>query len=179
MKSFVCRGCMNPVTSTGRTSVDIGVNANLQLVDKFFRWHVECKWRCWCSCGDQNSNWWNKFRQLVPLLINKDISLIVRGRLYSSCVQSSMLHGSETWPVRKSNEVKLQRAEMRMVRWMCGVKLQDRVPSKGLRERLGLDNIILILQENRLRCYGHVLWKEGNNACVFISFLHDCIMTFF
>jgi len=23
-----------------------------------------------------------------------------------------------------------------MVRWMCGMKLQDRVPSKGLRERL-------------------------------------------
>ena len=27
----------------------------------------------------------NKFRQLVPLLANKDISLKVRGRLYSSC----------------------------------------------------------------------------------------------
>jgi len=34
-----------------------------------------------------------------------------------------MLHGSETWPVRKENEVALQWAEMRMVRWMCGVKL--------------------------------------------------------
>ena len=44
---------------------------------------------------------WNKFRQLVPLLTNKDVSLIMRGRLYSSCVRSSMLHGSETWPVRK------------------------------------------------------------------------------
>jgi len=44
--------------------------------------------------------------------INKDISLIVRRRLYSSCVESSMLHGSETWPVRKENEVALQRAEM-------------------------------------------------------------------
>ena len=35
----------------------------------------------------------------MPLLTNKDVSLIMRGRLYSSCVQSSMLHGSETWPV--------------------------------------------------------------------------------
>jgi len=35
---------------------------------------------------------------------------------------------------------------MRMVRWMCGVKLQDRIPSKGLRERLGLDDIISVLQ---------------------------------
>jgi len=35
--------------------------------------------------------------------------------------QNHMLHGSETWPVRKENVVALQRAEMRMVRWMCGV----------------------------------------------------------
>jgi len=60
------------------------------------------------------------------------------------------VNGSETWPVRKENEVALQRAEMRMVRWMCGVKLQDRIPSKRLRERLELDDIILVLQRNRL-----------------------------
>ena len=46
-----------------------------------------------------------------------------------------MLHGSETWPVRKEDVVALQRAEMRMVRWMCGVKLKDRLLSKELRER--------------------------------------------
>ena len=78
---------------------------------------------------------WNKFWQLVALLINKDVSLIMRGRLYSSCVRSSMLHGSDTWPVRKENVVALQRAEMRMVRWMCGIKLKDRFPSKALRYR--------------------------------------------
>jgi len=41
-----------------------------------------------------------------------------------------VVYGSETWPIRKENEVALQRAEMRMVRWMYGMKLQDRVPSK-------------------------------------------------
>ena len=85
---------------------------------------------------------WNKFRQWVPLLINKDISLIVRWRLYSSCMQSSVLHGSETWPVWKENKV---------VRWMCGVKLQGRVQSKGLRERLGLDDIILVLESCQVK----------------------------
>jgi len=34
-----------------------------------------------------------------------------------------MLHGSETWLVRKENEVALQRAEMTMLRWMCEVKM--------------------------------------------------------
>jgi len=36
--------------------------------------------------------------------------------------------------IRKENEVALQRAEMRMVRWMCGMMLQDRIPNKGFRE---------------------------------------------
>jgi len=55
-----------------------------------------------------------------------------------------VLHESETWLVRKENEVALQRAEMRMVSWMCGIKLKDRFPSKELRETA------LVLQQNTL-----------------------------
>jgi len=36
MKTFVCRGCVNPVTGTGCTSVYIGINANLEFMDKFY-----------------------------------------------------------------------------------------------------------------------------------------------
>jgi len=89
---------LNPVINTGHTSVDIGASANLEVVDKF------------CYLGDmlrvdgdadaaveaRIRIGWNTFRQLVPLITNRDISLIRRGRLYSSCVRSSMLHGSET-----------------------------------------------------------------------------------
>jgi len=88
MRSFICRGCSNAVISTGHTSVDIGASANLEVVDKF------------CYIGDILSVdgdadaaveaririGWNKFRQLVALLISRDISLIKRGRLYCSCV---------------------------------------------------------------------------------------------
>jgi len=89
--SFICRGCLNPVTSAGFTSVDIGASAKLcELVDKF------------CYLGDMLSSdgdtdaaveaririGWNKFRQLVTLLTNKDVSLVIRGKLYSSCVRS-------------------------------------------------------------------------------------------
>ena len=35
MKSFVYRGSMNPVTGTKCSGVDIGVNANMEFVDKF------------------------------------------------------------------------------------------------------------------------------------------------
>ena len=64
----ICSGCLNPVTSAGRTIVDIAASAKLELVDKF------------CYLGDMLSvdgdadaavearirTGWNKFRQLVP-----------------------------------------------------------------------------------------------------------------
>jgi len=88
MKSCSCGGCLNPVTSTCRTSVDIGASANLELVDKFFYLGDMLS-----VDGDADAAveaririGWNKFRQLVPLLTNRDITLIRRGRLYSSCV---------------------------------------------------------------------------------------------
>ena len=58
----------------------------------------------------------------------------------------------------------LQRAEMRMVRWICGVKLKDRLPSKELRERLGVDDIALVLQQNRLRWYGKMTMTAWRNV---------------
>jgi len=44
-----------------------------------------------------------------------------------------------------------------MVRWMCDVKVKDRVPSKELRERLVIDDVISVLQQNRLWWYRYVL----------------------
>ena len=41
--------------------------------------------------------------------------------------------------------------QRRMVRWMCGIKLKDRLPSKELRERQGVDDIALTLQQIRMR----------------------------
>jgi len=78
-KSFICSGFLNPVTSAGRTSVDIGASAKLELVDKF------------CYLGEMLSVdgdadaaveaririGWNKFRQLVPLLTNKVSNRVV------------------------------------------------------------------------------------------------------
>ena len=50
-----------------------------------------------------------------------------------------MLHGSETWPVKKEDST-LQWAEMRIIRWMCGVKVTDRFTCSELTDRLGIDN---------------------------------------
>ena len=49
---------------------------------------------------------------------------------------------------------------MRMVRWMCDVKLKDRLPSKELRERLGADDIALVLQQNSCIGMDRCKWRK-------------------
>jgi len=46
------------------------------------------------------------------------------------------MHGSETWPMKVEHELKLNRTEMSMIRWMCGVKLNKRKRSEELRGTL-------------------------------------------
>jgi len=48
---------------------------------------------------------------------------------------------------------------MKMVRWMCGVKLKDRLPSKELRERLGIDDIHWYCSETG--CVGMGMYCEN------------------
>jgi len=105
MKSFICRRCVNPLTGTGRSSIDIGGYANLELVDNVcYLGHIlSVDGYADAAVETRIQTGWNKFRQLVPLLTNKDISLTVRGTLYSSSVRSSMLYVFETGPVRKEN----------------------------------------------------------------------------
>jgi len=124
--------------------MDIGDGAGVELVDVF------------CYLGDMMSvdddadaaaeasicKGCNMFGQLVPLFTNKDVSLVMRGKLYRGCVRSCMLHGSKLWPVKKENKLTLQQAEMKLIRWMCGVKVTDRFTCTELRERLEIDDII-------------------------------------
>ena len=44
-----------------------------------------------------------------------------------------MMYGAETWALKKAQEKKLEVAEMRMLRWMCGVTKLDKIRN----ERIG------------------------------------------
>ena len=46
---------------------------------------------------------WSNFKELLPFLTDKYITLAVRGKVYEACVRNAMLYGSETWAVRKSD----------------------------------------------------------------------------
>jgi len=71
-------------------------------------------------------------REYLTILTGKGFSLKLKGKVYATCVRSSLMHGSETWPMKVEHELKLNRTEMSMIRLMCGVKLNERKKSEEL-----------------------------------------------
>ena len=59
-----------------------------------------------------------------------------------------MIYGSETWAVNAELKAKLERAEMRMMRWMCGVSLTKKTNAE-LRESMGIEKISDVLRHSR------------------------------
>ena len=108
---------------------------------------------------------WKKFRELSGILTSKKVALRLKGKVSGAYVQSSMIYGSETWAVNAEQEAKLERAEMRMVRWMCGVSLREKKTNAELRESMGIEKISDVMRgmDGWLRWMGHVLRKEGND----------------
>ena len=100
------------------------------------------KWPCGV-CGKLAAtasirNGWINFRDLLPFLTSSTPSLEMKGPVYASCVRSSITYGSETRPLLADVELKFERAEMQMIRWMCGVSLKDRRTSQELRKLVGV-----------------------------------------
>ena len=106
---------------------------------------------------------WKKFHELAPFLTSKAPTPQMKGLVYSACVRSSMTYGAETWALRADHERMLERAENRMVRWMNGVSLKDRLTSKELQENLQIENITEVVRRARLRWFGHVERKNDED----------------
>jgi len=66
---------------------------------------------------------------IITVTDHHDDCSCIQGKVYSGRIRSCMLHRSETWPVRKENELSFARAEMTMLRWMCAVCQIDRYSS--------------------------------------------------
>ena len=69
-----------------------------------------------------------------------------------------MPYGSGTRPLLVDVGLKFERADMQMIRWMCGISLKNRT-NEELRRLAGVEPITTFIRSGRLRWYGHVMRK--------------------
>ena len=110
---------------------------------------------------------WTKWREISGLLGNKRIPLKNRAHIYSACIRSVLLYGAESWPLTQRLEKCIQSCDRRMLRFLTGVSLLDRVSSAEVARRCGLPEIADAARVRRLQWFGHVCRRaEGEPLSV-------------
>ena len=85
----------------------------------------------------------------------------ITGKVYRTVVRTALMYGGrETWALKKAQENKSEVAEMRMLRWMCGVTKLDKFRNERIRGTTKVGEITKKVQERRLKWYGHVMRRE-------------------
>ena len=85
------------------------------------------------------------------------------GKMYWTVVRPALMCGAETWTVKNAKVKKLEVAEIRMLRCMCGVTKLDKIRNERIRGTTKVGEITKNGHERRLKWYGHVM-RRGEHC---------------
>ena len=153
VKDFVCNPCSSPPLDTCEEEENIVIgNSSYEAVQQFCYLGDKLS-----ACGGAEASSatrtrfaWKKVHELLPILSSHNFSLKKKGSFYQACERPVLLYGSETWPVKAENLVRLHRTEMSMLRWMSHATFKDRIPSKDLLSKFDPLPVRRIVQRNQL-----------------------------
>ena len=77
-----------------------------------------------------------------------------------------MTYGSKTRPLLVDVGLKFERAEIQMIRWMCGISLKYRRTREELRKLVGVELITTVIRIGRLRWYGRTCDEDWVKKCM-------------
>ena len=99
---------------------------------------------------------WVKWKNATGFLCDRGMPHKLKGKFYRTAIRPALLYGTECWAVKQCHVQKMNVAEMRMLRWMCGHTRKDRLRNEVIREKVRVAPIEYKMMENRLRWFGHV-----------------------
>ena len=79
-------------------------------------------------------NEWSKFWDLLHFLTNTRLSLGTKGRLHFIYISSVVLHGSNTWPIKEDDVIRLEK-----INATSNVKQENKISAVELRITLHLN----------------------------------------
>ena len=156
--SCICRRCKGELCEARQVNGLYIDGREYEIVGKFCYLGYVLSQECGCEHAilKRIQTGWLKFRELSDLLIGKGMSLKSKGIIYTTCIRFAMLYGSETWASKIEDIRKMQRSEMRMLKWMAEVSLSERKSNECVRSMLAIDDVAEVMRRNRLRWFGHV-----------------------
>ncbi|KAI5086021.1 hypothetical protein C0J45_2353, partial [Silurus meridionalis] len=100
-------------------------------------------------------------RVIAGVICNRRrVSVRVKGKVYRTVVRPEMLYGLEIVALSKRQEVELEVAELKMLRFSLGVTRMDRIRNKFIRGATQVGCFGDKVREARLRWFGHVQKRD-------------------
>ena len=84
----------------------------------------------------------------------------VKSVVYTTILRPILIYGHESWTLTSRTKSKVQAAEMKVLRLIKGVTRLDRIRNENIRNELGVEEILKVVERGQLRWYGHVKRME-------------------
>ena len=159
---FVCPRCVTGSLSGGESPIEVDGEV-VEAVESFCYLGdmISCEGGAERAIKTRTAAAWRKWKDLSSLLVNRHIPLKSRSKVYCACIRPVLLYGVEAWAITKKQKETLENCDRRMLRYMAGVSLSDRVTSEEVAGRCGVKSLAVVMRESRLRWYGHVKRRHG------------------
>ena len=115
--------------------------------------------------GGRVQSGWANWRRMSGVLCDRRAPCGLKGKIHRLVVRPAVMYGSETWPMRRRWEDRLDVTEMRMLRFSCGLTRLDKVRNTLIRGTTKVTSMSNKIRESRLRWYGHVMRQDHTAAC--------------
>ena len=106
---------------------------------------------------------WDRWRSLTGVLCDKKVPTRLKMLLYKVCIRPAMLYGHEIWPLTQRLEDRICTSEMRMLRYIQGISLEEHLRNEEIREKAGIEAISIVMRKRRLQWYGHVCRRKESD----------------
>ena len=71
-------------------------------------------------------------------------------KFYKTAIRPTILYGTECWAIKKQYVSKMNIAKMRMLRWMCGKTMRDKIRNEWICKMMEIAPIEEKMREKRL-----------------------------
>ena len=91
---------------------------------------------------------------------NNKLTEHTKVQIYTACVVSTLLYGSEAWVLHARQEKRLNVFHMRQLRRIFNITWEDKVPNNVVLAKAGMPSMFTLLKQRRMRWLGHVTRME-------------------
>ena len=105
---------------------------------------------------------YNKINGAIRRHFGKKMNKETKLRIRNITAKAALKFGSEVWVLKKREEQRLEAAQMKFFRHLLGIMKLDKEKNQCIREKTGVQNIVMEIKQNQEKWLQHVPRMDTN-----------------